>query len=101
MQVCFSIGKYEFYSTRRTIGFGDEVQQLSPKESELLKMLCRNMNRVLPREEALRNIWGEESYFTTRSMDVFISKLRTYLKQDPGVEITTVHGSGYILKSEL
>ena len=101
VQDYFSIGMYEFDSIKRTIRSGDEVQHLSPKESELLKMLCRHMNRVLPREEALRNIWGEESYFTTRSMDVFISKLRKYLKEDPGVKITTVHGSGYILKSEL
>lgn len=97
----FAIGKYQFNSSLRTICYGDEKQKLSPKESELLRLLCVHMNDVLPREEALTNIWGEESYFTTRSMDVFISKLRKYLKDDPTVEITTVHGSGYSLKSEV
>ncbi len=97
----FSIGKYTFNTVLRTITFEQQEQKLSPKESELLRMLCTYMNKVLPREEALISIWGEESYFTTRSMDVFMSKLRKYLKDDPTVEITTVHGSGYILKSEV
>jgi len=97
----FSIGKYTFNTVLRTITFEQLEQKLSPKESELLRMLCTHMNKVLPREEALNSIWGEESYFTTRSMDVFMSKLRKYLKDDPSVEIATVHGSGYILKSEL
>jgi len=97
----FQIGKYHFSAVLRTITCGEDHQKLSPKEAELLRMLCINMNKVLPREEALNSIWGEESYFTTRSMDVFMSKLRKYLKDDPTVEISTVHGSGYILKSEL
>jgi len=97
----FQIGKYLFNASLRTIKCGELEQKLSPKESELLRMLCIHMNKVLPREEALNSIWGEESYFTTRSMDVFMSKLRKYLKDDPSVEIATVHGSGYILKSEL
>jgi len=97
----FVIGKYTFNSSLRIIAYGDHEQGLSPKESELLRMLCMNMNKVLPREEALVSIWGEESYFTTRSMDVFMSKLRKYLKDDPSVEIATVHGSGYILKSDI
>lgn len=94
----FDIGKYTFDASQRTICLNDQKQKLSPKESELLRLLCIHMNEVLPREEALTNIWGEESYFTTRSMDVFMSKLRKYLKDDPSVEISTVHGSGYILK---
>jgi DNA-binding response OmpR family regulator len=97
----FKVGKYIFNASLRTITAEDKQEHLSPKESELLRMLCVNMNKVLPREEALVSIWGEESYFTTRSMDVFMSKLRKYLKDDPSVEITTVHGSGYMLKSEL
>ncbi len=97
----FTLGKYQFNAASRTITSGECIQKLSPKESELLRMLCINMNKVLPREEALINIWGEDSYFTTRSMDVFMSKLRKYLKEDPSVEISTVHGSGYILKSEV
>lgn len=97
----FRIGKYSFNTALRTISFEQKEQKLSPKESELLRMLCSHMNKVLPREEALINIWGEDSYFTTRSMDVFMSKLRKYLKDDPTVEIATVHGSGYILKSDI
>lgn len=96
----FSIGQYIFNTDLRTITRAGVEQKLSPKESELLRMLCVSINQVLPREEALISIWGEESYFTTRSMDVYMSKLRKYLKEDPTVEIETVHGSGYILRSE-
>ncbi len=97
----FQIGKYHFNAALRTITSDGEHQKLSPKEAELLRMLCKHKNKVLPREEALISIWGEDSYFTTRSMDVFMSKLRKYLNDDPSVEISTVHGSGYILKSEV
>lgn len=97
----FQIGKYQFNALLRTIKDGDTLQKLSPKEAGLLRMLCINMNCVLPRKQALKSIWGEESYFTTRSMDVFMSKLRKYLKDDTTVEISTVHGSGYILKSDI
>ena len=97
----YQIGKYNFNASLRTISLEGKHQNLSPKEAELLRMLCLHMNKVLPREEALNSIWGEDSYFTTRSMDVFMSKLRKYLKDDPGVEISTVHGSGYILKSDI
>jgi len=97
----FQIGKYHFHAGLRTITLGEDEQRLSPKESELLKMLCQHMNNVLPREDALISIWGEDSYFTTRSMDVFMSKLRKYLKNDPSVEIGTVHGSGYSLKCDI
>jgi two-component system OmpR family response regulator len=96
----FKIGRYFFDASERVIKDGVHVQKLSPKEAELLRLLCIHMNSVMPREEALVSIWGEDSYFTTRSMDVFISKLRKYLKGDPGVEIATVHGSGYILKTK-
>jgi DNA-binding response OmpR family regulator len=96
----FQIGMYVFNPSLRSITNDNTVQKLSPKESDLLKMLCIHMNQVLPREEALLSIWGEDNYFTTRSMDVFMSKLRKYLKDDPSVEISTVHGSGYILKSQ-
>lgn len=97
----FKIGKFLYNSSLRIIRDDENEQKLSPKEAELLTMLCEHMNKVLPREEALLKIWGEDNYFTTRSMDVFISKLRKYLNDDPGVEIATIHGSGYILKSEI
>lgn len=97
-QELFRIGKFIFNSATRIIRSDDTEHRLSPKEADLLKLLCQYMNEVLPREEALNSIWGEESYFTTRSMDVFMSKLRKYLKDDPTVEIDTVHGSGYMLR---
>ncbi|HKL31226.1 MAG TPA: response regulator transcription factor [Tangfeifania sp.] len=94
----FTIGSYEFDSTLRQISRGDEKQKLSPKESDLLKLLCQNMNELLPRETALRKIWGEDGYFTARSMDVFVTKLRKYLADDSNIEIKNVHGSGFLLE---
>lgn len=70
---------------------------LTTKESELLKLLCIYINRVLERDVALNKIWGNDSYFTARSMDVFITKLRKYLKADPRVQIINIHGTGYKL----
>lgn len=95
----FRIGSYHFSASHRIIRDHKKEHRLSPKESDLLRMLCIRMNEVLPREEALMSIWGEDNYFTTRSMDVFMSKLRKYLKDDPSVEISTIHGSGYTLKT--
>lgn len=93
----YQIGKYDFDHDQRTIALGNNIQKLSPKESELLFLLCQKMNAVLSREEALKTIWGDDNYFTTRSMDVFITKLRKYLKEDPSIEIVNIHGSGYKL----
>lgn len=73
------------------------IQKLSPKEAELLQMLIESKDIVLPRNEALRKIWGDDNYFTKRSMDVYITKLRKYLKDDPKLEILNVHGSGFRL----
>ena len=72
--------------------------QLSPKEAELLKMLCIHTNDIMPREKALKAIWGDDNYFTGRSMDVFITKLRKYLKEDPRVDILNIHGKGFRLQ---
>lgn len=96
-QELFTLGKYTFNHDLREIDLDDMKQKLSPKEADLLRMLCQHRNEVLPRELALRTIWGEESYFTTRSMDVFISKLRKYLKDDPAIQILNVHGNGFRL----
>ncbi len=93
----YSVGKYVFNFKLRTIKLGESEQKLSPKEAELLKMLCERINDVLPRELALKAIWRDDNYFTTRSMDVFITKLRKYFKDDPKIEIANIHGSGYIL----
>lgn len=75
----------------------NSTQKLSPKESELLQMLIEAKDSILQRDEALRTIWGDDNYFTKRSMDVYITKLRKYLKDDPTVEILNVHGSGFRL----
>lgn len=93
----FSIGKYEFNYKHRTLKINGNTQNLTPKEAELLKMLCLAKNDILYRKEALLRIWGDDSYFTTRSMDVFMARIRKYLKEDPDVEILSLHGNGYRL----
>jgi DNA-binding response OmpR family regulator len=97
-EVLFTIGSYQFDSILRKITRDGIQQKLSPKESDLLKLLCQNKNELLPRETALRKIWGDDGYFTARSMDVFITKLRKYLIDDPNIEIKNVHGSGFLLE---
>ncbi len=93
----FQIGKYIFDPQLREIKLDGIKQLLSPKESSLLKLLCEHKNELLTREIALKRIWGDDGYFTTRSMDVFITKLRKYLKDDPTIEIRNIHGSGFIM----
>ncbi|MGV3538168.1 MAG: response regulator transcription factor [Rufibacter sp.] len=93
----YQLGKYHFnFKTRQIVGDG-QIQKLSPKEAELLQLLCQHLNDVLPREVALTKIWKDDNYFTARSMDVFVTKLRKYLKDDPAVEIINVHGNGFRL----
>lgn len=92
------LGKFFYNNKMRTIKHENETQKLSPKENQLLKLLCIHKNDVLPREIALKEIWGEDSYFTTRSMDVYITKLRKYLQNDKSLEIVNIHGNGYTLK---
>ncbi|WP_167610114.1 response regulator transcription factor [Maribellus sediminis] len=94
----FEIGSYVFDSKLRSISRDGEKQKLSPKEADLLKLLCQNKNELLSRETALRKIWGDDGYFTARSMDVFITKLRKYLKDDPNIEIRNIHGTGFLLE---
>lgn len=93
----FDVGKYHFDYTQQIITIGEQQQKLSTKEAELLRLLCLRKNEVLTREEALLNIWHDDNYFNGRSMDVFLSKIRKYLKDDPDVEIINVHGRGYKL----
>ena len=97
-EVVFSIGTYQFDSKLRQITRENQVQKLSPKEADLLKLLCQNRNELVPREMALRKIWGDDGYFTARSMDVFVTKLRKFLSDDPAVEIRNIHGSGFMLE---
>lgn len=93
----FEIGNYFFDYTSQIITYKGQQQKLSTKEAELLRLLCLKKNDVLTREEALKKIWHDDNYFTGRSMDVFLSKLRKYLKEDSSVEIVNVHGRGYKL----
>jgi DNA-binding response OmpR family regulator len=93
----FKLGSYNFDYTSQIISQGTVLQKLSTKEAELLRLLCLKKNEVLTREEALLNIWHDDNYFNGRSMDVFLSKIRKYLKDDPSVEIINVHGRGYKL----
>jgi len=99
----FIIGKYHFnyplrILTLTTAHAGEEGQwKLSPKEAELLKMFCKYINDVTPRSEALTKIWHEDNYFTARSMDVFVTKLRKYLAKDSAIEIVNIHGNGFQL----
>ena len=97
VQTQFEIGKYSFDFTTQLIDFEGKQQKLSTKEAELLQLLCLKKNAVLTREEALLAIWHDDNYFNGRSMDVFLSKLRKYLRDDPKVEILNVHGKGYKL----
>ena len=93
----FQVGKYHFDYTTQLITINGTQQKLSTKEAELLRLLCIRKNEVLTREEALLHIWHDDNYFNGRSMDVFLSKIRKYLKDDPNVEIINVHGRGYKL----
>lgn len=93
----FQIGDYTFDSTHQTLTHGKNQRKLTTKETELLRLLCLHINETVRREVALRRIWNDEGYFAGRSMDVFISKLRKYLRDDPSVEIMGVHGTGFRL----
>nr|WP_297309435.1 response regulator transcription factor [uncultured Flavobacterium sp.] len=94
----FQIGSFHLNSKLRFLTFGnDEPIKLSPKENELLKMLALYENDLMPREVALTKIWRDDNYFTSRSMDVYIAKLRKYLKADENVEILNIHGEGFRL----
>lgn len=93
------VGNFTFNAKIRRLKSQSQPEiKLSPKEAELLNLLCQHKNDVLPREKALKQIWKEDSYFTARSMDVYIVKLRKYLAADPNVEINNLHGNGYSLK---
>lgn len=97
----FAIGKYAFDHGRQVLEYKGKKQKLTSREADLLRMLCVQENRILERDVALKELWGDDSYFNGRSMDVFISKLRAYLKGDPSVEIVNVHGKGYkLLKNQ-
>ena len=76
----------------------EEARRLSPKESDLLSALCRYQNEVMPRKKVLLEIWNQDDYFSTRSMDVYIAKLRKYLKKDDRIGIVNIHGTGFLFE---
>jgi len=96
-QLIFKLGKYTFDTRKQILSKGEETVKLTTKESDLLKLLCQNANKVLERNYALSSIWIDDNYFNARSMDVYITKLRKHLKDEPTVEIINVHGKGYKL----
>jgi len=98
----YQLGSFAFDYERRLLSLAGESQRLSPKEAELLLMLCERQGEVLLHEEALLKIWQNDDYFTKQSMNVFITRLRKYLAEDPAyaIEIVNVHGKGFILKAE-
>lgn len=93
----YDLGGYHFNPRLRELTSGELTQILSPKENDLLKMLAEHKNDLLPREKALKKIWGSDTYFNGRSMDVYIAKLRKYIKDDPDLEIVNIHGNGFRL----
>jgi len=93
----YTIGQYKFDTQKQHLIFGDQVQKLTTKESDLLKLLCNNVNEVLERNFALKTIWIDDNYFNARSMDVYITKLRKYLRHDPSIQILNIHGKGFKL----
>jgi len=93
----YDIGLFTFDYNRQILKHTNGEQKLTSKESELLKLLCDSANEVLDRSEALKKIWLDDSYFNARSMDVYVTKLRKYLKADPKVELINVHGVGFKL----
>lgn len=93
----FNIGMFNFNYRMRELSGNGGVVRLSPREADLLQLLCLHMNDVLTREKALKTIWGEDTYFTGRSMDVFLTRLRKCFKADPNIEIVNVHSNGFRL----
>ena len=93
----YKIGQFTFDTQKQVLSIGDKNTKLTTKESELLSLLCAHVNEILERNFALKTIWIDDNYFNARSMDVYITKLRKHLKDDPSIEIINIHGKGYKL----
>lgn len=91
-------GNFVFHRTKYELGNGTKVHKLSHKEAQLLIMLCKNMNQQVERKEILLKVWGDDSYFNSRNLDVYVTKLRKYFKQDSKIEIKTLKGIGYFFR---
>ena len=96
----YTLGKYLFDYTNQQLSIGDSKKVMTTKEAEILKALCDCQGNILDRKSVLKELWGESDYFNRRSMDVFVSRLRKYLSQDPAVKIRNVHGKGFVLEVE-
>ena len=96
-QIVHQIGKFTFDTQKQVLAIGDKQTKLTTKEAELLTLLSNKANELLQRDYALKTIWIDDNYFNARSMDVYITKLRKHLSDDPRVEILNVHGKGYKL----
>lgn len=94
--VLINIGKYIFDPKNLSLKIGVETKRITEKESEILYFLCNNKNRIIKRDELLVAVWGVNDYFLGRSLDVFITKIRKYLKDDPSLKIENIHGVGFI-----
>jgi len=94
----YKLGKYSFDYSNQVLDGPSGEKRLTKKEAEVLRLLCINMNKILRREIALKMIWGEDDYFMGRSMDVYITKLRKFLSDDPNVSITNIHRTGFMLE---
>ncbi|MEQ9302327.1 MAG: response regulator transcription factor [Marinoscillum sp.] len=97
-QAHFQIGRYLFDWKNHALTYCEETQRLTDKESKILRLLCENKHAVLDRSKALKTVWGQNDYFNRKSMDVYIHKLRQYLKKDPAVQIVNIHGRGFMLE---
>ncbi|RPD38427.1 response regulator transcription factor [Chitinophaga barathri] len=93
------IGQYSFNYTKQTLTRNNHAEFLSHREAEVLMRLCKNKNQVMERKAVLQELWGDDNFFNARSMDVFITKLRRYLKEDPRIQIVNIRGIGYKLIS--
>ncbi|SNT38889.1 DNA-binding response regulator, OmpR family, contains REC and winged-helix (wHTH) domain [Ekhidna lutea] len=94
----YQIGRYQFNFSNQALTLDGKTNRLTEKEAKLLQLLCENKHDILDRNKALKSVWGHSDFFNRKSMDVFIHKLRQYLKQDPSVQIVNVHGKGFILE---
>ncbi len=91
----FELGSLNFDYAKRELGPEGKMERISSKEAELLKLFCVNINKVVRRDFLLRNVWGDDDYFSSKSMDVYISRLRKLLRPEPAVQIINIHGTGY------
>lgn len=92
---CITMGKYQFHLNKQVLTNGSAERKLSYREAELVKYLYRHKNDVIDRRDLLNHIWGNDSFFNSRNLDVYITKIRGYLKEDPSLEIITIKGVGY------